>query len=142
MRLVFADTCYWIALVNERDQLHSVALQASKQLMNVHMFTTDEVLIEFLTFYRDKDEFLRTKAVEFVEAVKRNPNVTVVPQTRSSFDAGLRLYRQRPDKQYSMVDCISMETMRQHNITDVLTEDHHFAQEGFNTLLSDENQSE
>jgi len=39
------------------------------------------------------------------------------------------------DKAYSLVDCISMTTMRQMHITAVLTNDHHFAQEGFDTLL-------
>ena len=31
-----------------------------------------------------------------------------------------------------------METMRDHNLHDVLTHDHHFAQEGFTVLFSDE----
>lgn len=59
----------------------------------------------------------------------------VVPQSRQSFLAGLKLYRDRPDKGYSLTDRISMETMRREGLTDVLTNDRHFEQEGFRALL-------
>jgi len=52
--------------------------------------------------------------------------------------AGLELYKHRPDKEYSLTDCISMQMMRQLGITDVLTQDRHFTQEGF-TILFNEN---
>jgi predicted nucleic acid-binding protein len=61
--------------------------------------------------------------------------VTVYRQSRESFLAGLRLYEQRSDKAYSLVDCISMTTMRRHGISEVLTNDHHFTQEGFKVVL-------
>ncbi|MFN0095717.1 MAG: hypothetical protein ACKVVT_13190 [Dehalococcoidia bacterium] len=47
---------------------------------------------------------------------------------------GLALYEARLDKGYSLVDCISMVTMRELGITDVLSGDRHFAREGF-TLI-------
>lgn len=59
----------------------------------------------------------------------------VIPQSRSSFSNGLDLYTRRLDKRYSLTDCISMETMRQEDITDVLTNDRHFEQEGFRALF-------
>ena len=49
--------------------------------------------------------------------------------------AGLDLYRARPDKRYSLTDCISMQTMRKEGITEVLTNDRHFEQEGFRALF-------
>ena len=61
--------------------------------------------------------------------------VTVHPQSRESFLAGLRLYEQRYDKGYSLVDCISMTTMRRQRISEVLTNDRHFIQEGFKIVL-------
>jgi predicted nucleic acid-binding protein len=45
------------------------------------------------------------------------------------------LYRARLDKQYSVADCCSMLICRDRGITDVLTHDHDFAQEGFTILL-------
>ena len=55
----------------------------------------------------------------------------VVEQSRQSFLRGLDLYRRRPDKGYSLTDCVSMATMRSLGIRDVLTADDHFRQEGF-----------
>jgi len=59
----------------------------------------------------------------------------VVPQTRASFLAGLELYHARPDKGYSLADCISMQTMRRENIVEVLTHERHFQPEGFQALF-------
>jgi predicted nucleic acid-binding protein len=64
-----------------------------------------------------------------------NRAVRIVAQTPDSFRAGLELYRARPDKGYSLTDCISMQTMRREGITDVLTNDAHFEQEGFHAVL-------
>jgi uncharacterized protein len=61
--------------------------------------------------------------------------MTVVPQTHASFLDGLALYEARPDKEYSLTDCISMQTMRRAGLSDVLTNDHHFRQEGFRILF-------
>jgi predicted nucleic acid-binding protein len=57
------------------------------------------------------------------------------PTTGQSFLSGLALYEARPDKEYSLTDCISMNAMRAAGITEVLTDDDHFTQEGFTKLL-------
>ena len=59
----------------------------------------------------------------------------VRPQTHQSFLDGFALYKARPDKEYSLTDCISMEAMRAGGITEILTHDNHFTQEGFAILL-------
>jgi len=64
-----------------------------------------------------------------------NPLVIVRPQSHQSFLDGLALFKARPDKEYSLTYCISMEAMRQEAITEILTHDHHFRQEGFTLLL-------
>jgi predicted nucleic acid-binding protein len=58
-----------------------------------------------------------------------------VPQSLALFDRSLDLYARRPDKSYSMVDCISMVVCRDLEIADVLTDDRDFEQEGFVALL-------
>jgi len=57
--------------------------------------------------------------------------IEVIPQTRESFLSGLELYEKRPDKEYSFVDCISIDVMRRLDITEALTGDIHFTQENF-----------
>ena len=51
------------------------------------------------------------------------------------FKGGLALYERRPDKKYSLTDCITMNVMKREGIKEILTNDHHFAQEGFVRLL-------
>lgn len=60
----------------------------------------------------------------------------MVEQTHQSFLLGLDLYQNRLDKGYSLTDCISMNTMRQLGITEILTHDRHFTQEGFVILFN------
>ncbi|MCI0639542.1 MAG: PIN domain-containing protein [Gemmataceae bacterium] len=139
MKAVFADTFYWIALANPRDEWHQAARNVASRLGPVHILTTDEILVEFLTFFSNKGALLRDTAGKLVQKIMSNPNVSVVPQTRESFLSGFRLYQSRTDKQYSMTDCISMETMRSHGLQEVLTHDDHFRQEGFTILLTDKN---
>jgi uncharacterized protein len=64
-----------------------------------------------------------------------SPEVTVIHQTRELFLEGLTLYEARPDKEYSLTDCISMQVLRREGLTEVLTNDHHFTQEGFHILF-------
>ena len=61
--------------------------------------------------------------------------ITVIEQSRPLFDQALALYRRRLDKSYSMVDCIGMVICKDRGITEVLTADHDFEQEGFTLLL-------
>jgi hypothetical protein len=61
--------------------------------------------------------------------------IDILPQTHDGFLAGLGPYQARPDKGYSLTDCISMETMRREGVSEALTNDEHFKQEGFTCLL-------
>jgi uncharacterized protein len=47
----------------------------------------------------------------------------------------MALYGRRPDKAWSLTDCISFEVMTERGITEALTSDHHFMQAGFQALL-------
>lgn len=130
MNAAFADTFYWIALTDTRDAGH----QRSAQVANA-IVTTDEVLSEYLTFFCAASESIRREVAMVVEEILQDPSVRVIPQSRESFLAGLDLYRARPDKGYSLIDCISMQTMRREGLTDALTNNRHFEQEGFRALL-------
>jgi predicted nucleic acid-binding protein len=48
----------------------------------------------------------------------------------------LALYGQRMDKHWSFIDCVSFEMMREHDLTEALSADHHFSQAGFHALLA------
>lgn len=137
MRKVFADTFYWVAVANPHDRWKDVAKawNIGALASTTRLYTTDEVLSEFLTFLSSINPGLRSRAATLVQGVLDSPDISVIPQSRESFLAGLELYRSRPDKEYSLVDCISMQAMRRESITEVLTGDRHFSQEGFTVLL-------
>jgi predicted nucleic acid-binding protein len=135
MMTVFADTLYWIAVARPGDQWHDAAIRAKKSLGNVRLLTTDEVLTEFLAALSGGGEHIRRQAAKMVREILANPNVTMLPQTRDAFLRGLAFYEQRPDKQYSLTDCISMIAIRANSLTKVLTIDRHFLEEGFDVLM-------
>jgi uncharacterized protein len=134
VKLIFADTFYWVALANPRDHSHSRVVRFVRQQENGIIVTTDEVLSEFLT-YCASDTQLRNSAWMTAQQLLVASDTRVIPQTHASFLAGLELYRARPDKRYSLTDCISMQTMRRESIVEVLTNDRHFQQEGFQALF-------
>jgi uncharacterized protein len=135
MRRVFADAVYWVAIANRKDQWYTKVVTAVRSLGQVTLVTTEEVLDEFLTHYSGHGPTLRNLAATTVEKALSNPLVIVRPQSHRTFLHGLALYKARPDKGYSLTDCISMEAMRQEGITEILTHDDHFKQEGFIVLL-------
>ena len=132
MKMVFADTFYWIAVTLPGDAAYERAHQVTDDIL-----TTEEVLTEYLTFFSAAPEYLRREVAANVEAMLSDPSVRVIPQSHDSFIAGFELYRSRPDKGYSLVDCISMQTMRREGLTEALTNDRHFEQEGFRALFRD-----
>ena len=141
MKTVFADSLYWIAIVRPNDPWKDAAKRAKSLLHNARILTTDEVLTEFLAALSRGGQNLRRQASQMVRAILDDPNVTVRPQSRDSFLQGVGLYEQRPDKEYSLTDCISMNAMKSESVADVLTNDKHFAQESFNVLITKEHES-
>ena len=51
-------------------------------------------------------------------------------------ERGLELFGARPDKDWSLTDCISFAVMRERELTEALTADGNFTQAGFVALLT------
>lgn len=102
---------------------------------DIQLVTTDEVLTEFLTALAGAGAHYRLQAALAVEDIISTENVRVLLQTHFSFLQGLELYKSRLDTGYSLTDCISMNACRMEGITEILTNDHHFTQEGFTVLI-------
>jgi uncharacterized protein len=133
MRQIFADTSYWMGLVNPRDQIHQKAVSVSRQLSSESLVTTDMVLAEVLNSF--SDSLYREAVGRMVASLRQDQNLTVVPQTRAQFESALQRYRQAADKGWSLTDCASFQVMEAEQIRAALTHDQHFAQAGFETLL-------
>src|SRR5712692_934723 len=132
---VFADTFYWLALARPRDSGHAAARRWAAANASTTLVTTDEVLTEFLNALAGAEPAGRAYAAATVHDIRNDPQAVVLPQTRADFDAALALFEARPDKGYSLTDCRSMLAMKSLNLTEALTSDHHFTQEGFTILF-------
>jgi uncharacterized protein len=99
------------------------------------LWTTAEVLTEFLAICSPLGPRSRQRAVNLARRILADPGITVLPQIHESCLEGLTRSEQRPDKHSSLTDCIAMHVMRRRGLTEVLSYDHHFEQEGFQRLF-------
>jgi uncharacterized protein len=132
MTSVFADTSFYVALVNRRDNRHADAVSFLRGFGG-EIVTTECVLIEFGNFH--SKQAIRHRFVRSIETIRNDALTRVVRNGIDWFERGLDLFTQRPDKDWSLTDCISFEVMREERLTDALTADRHFEQAGFNVLL-------
>ncbi|MBO0859258.1 MAG: type II toxin-antitoxin system VapC family toxin [Chloracidobacterium sp.] len=123
---VFVDTLYWIAITTPNDPWHKPLMKAKAALDTVQLMTRDEVMMAKTLF--PVKEYFRRHATETARILMAE--VIVIPQTHLIFLRGLDLYEKRPDKKYSLTDCVSMIAMRDEGITEILSNDRHFEQEG------------
>ena len=132
MNRVFADAFYFFAALNPSDAAHQRALAYATQ-HNERMVSTAWVLTELA------DGLARTeKRHVFAQLVARlhaDPDTEIVPPTEELMARGTELYNSRPDKKWSLTDCISFVVMEERGIREALTGDHHFEQAGFTALL-------
>jgi len=131
----FADTSYLLALLNPRDQWHPAAREWSARLKEP-ILTTDWVLAEVADAMVVGPN--RSAVVAFIRMLRQRDDTEIVPASRTLFDSGLDLFADRPDKEWSLTDCISFVVMGERGLTEALTSDHHFEQGGFTVLLKPE----
>jgi predicted nucleic acid-binding protein len=130
METYFADAWFFIALYDRRDAHHHRAKRlAFDTIRSARIVTHDAVLIEVLNYFAAEGWSPRQAAVEGARRALRLYDVAVAD--RALFLAALDRFEARPDKEYSLVDCMSMIVMEQRGIRRVLTNDHHFTQAGF-----------
>jgi predicted nucleic acid-binding protein len=133
MKPFFADTFYFLALVNSSDPAHGRTVAFTSGNV-VRLVTTDWVLTELADGLarsrRGRSEFLSTLA-----DLQADGDATIVRCDAKLMDEGVQLYAQRADKEWSLTDCISFVVMQQEGIIAALTGDKHFEQAGFIALL-------
>ena len=132
---VFADTLFWIAVINPLDQWHENAIEAERGIEGRSLVATESVLLEGLNYFSGYGAESRDRAVRIAYRLLKRADVLILEQTRAIFIEGVERYQNPTDKGYSLTDCISMNAMQSLGITEVLTHDRHFAQEGFLILM-------
>jgi uncharacterized protein len=129
---VFADTFALIAWLNPRDVAHA-AVASYLDGFTGRLVTTEWVLMEVADALSAPEA--RTTAAAFLKAVRADPLFDVVGYLPTVYEAGFNLFAARPDKAWSLTDCISFGVMTQRGLSDALTADHHFEQAGFRAVF-------
>lgn len=137
MKSVFADTAAWIAALNLEDwyHAHTMKLLTEFHAKNIPVVASEFVLLELVDALRAP--YWRPHIVEFVGRLYESDHCEIVPLSCELLKLGLSLFERRPDKEWCLTDCISMEVMRKRGIAEVITSDHHFEQAGYQCLLRD-----
>jgi uncharacterized protein len=128
---VFADTFFYLALLRNDDPAHARAL--ASVAINQTIVTTEFILLELgnvCARAEDHADFLAQ-----VAGMRASPRVRIIPLDSRLLDRGLERMATRPDKDWSLTDCISFVVMEDEGIKESLTSDRHFEQAGFTALL-------
>ncbi len=132
MTPIFADTSYYVALLSPRDQNHAAAVRIGADLRQP-IVVTEFVLIELANALAGEGS--RKQVSQFWNVLRHDPLVTIVPAAAELVNRGFALYERRPDKSWSLTDCISFIVMEELDLKEVLTADRHFEQAGYSILL-------
>ena len=135
MNKVFLDTSYAVALSSPGDENHKRAAELADELeaSNTQFVTTRAILLEIgnaLSKVR-----YRAAAIRLLTALENDQNVEIVSASDELYRQAFEIYRDRVDKEWGLIDCISFVVMVEHGLTDALTADNHFRQAGFRVLL-------
>lgn len=135
MEPVFADTFYFLALLNPRDQHHHRATAFARSFEG-QVVAAEWVFLEVADALADNPQ-LRPRVVALSRHFSRPPKFRVVGADSVLFNRGLDLYAQRLDKAWSLTDCLSFVIMADEGMSEALTGDHHFSQAGFTAVFAD-----
>ena len=135
---VFLDTAYAVALSSPSDHLHKRAVELAEELeaVGTRLVTTRAVLPEIgngLSKLR-----YRLAAMKLLDSLRADPNVEIIPLSEDLYTRGLRLFRERPDKEWGLTDCISFVVMQDRGMMEALTPDEHFMEAGFRALMRED----
>ncbi|MDT7602202.1 MAG: uncharacterized protein QOF61_199 [Acidobacteriota bacterium] len=126
------DTSGLLCFFDASDWRHAeaVALFQSARVLLTH----DYVLAEFVPLSQSRG-LNREQTLSFIRDLLESPLVEVIWTGAEMYRRAIELLGQRLDKTYSLCDAVSFLLMRDRQISEALTTDRHFAQEGFTRLL-------
>jgi len=132
MKLVFADSFYFFALLNQHEAPHAKAVAFANSFAGT-MVTTAWVLTEVADGMAKPIH--RELFLQLHSELQSSSGVRIAPCSDELYQRGIEFYGQRLDKEWSLTDCISFLVMSDFRVTEALTGDRHFEQAGFVALL-------
>jgi len=126
------DTSGLLCLQFSTEPLHTQACVAYQKATTrlIHNY----VIAEYVALANAR-RFPRASVLDFVVDLLSNPDIETVWVDESIHQAAVELLTLRQDKSYSLCDAVSFILMRQRGVSEALTTDCHFEQEGFVRLL-------
>ena len=126
------DTSGLLCLYDRKDNRHAEAVRLYRSAQN--RLTSSYVIAELgaLSYARGLQ---RAGSLTFVRDLLANPSIELIWVDEALNSRALDLLEARLDKSYSLCDAVSFVVMRERGLTEALTTDHHFEQEGFVRLL-------
>lgn len=126
------DTSGLLCLHYQTEPLHTHACVAYKRA--TIRLTHSYIIAEYVALATAR-RFPRSSALAFVVDLLDNPDIETVWVDEPLHREAVELLMERQDKTYSLCDAVSFVLMRQRGITEALSTDRHFEQEGFIRLL-------
>lgn len=135
MATYFADTSFWVGLSRKRNQHNRSAVAWHQVVIRTRstILTTEAVLLEWLNSMSGVST--RRIAAESCLRARADARIEVVPFDAALMLVAIELYRDRPDKNWSLTDCLSFVVIGRRGITEALTTDHDFEQAGLKALM-------
>ena len=131
MKSIFADTSFFVALIESADRCHSAA-----HLLSITdrrpVLTTSAVVLELGAYFADAAR--RPLFHRIMDSLKRK-GAEIFHVDAALQQKGVERFAARPDKDWSLTDCISFVLMEERGIRESATTDRHFEQAGFVALL-------
>ena len=119
--MIFVDTCYLIALMNDKAKKHHEALILLGLIENESTLIKSTVLVEMLNNLNKKR--YESKRQEIIDLLYGMDNIDYL--SKQDFDDSFKLWKQyNHGVNYS--DCTILHTMQKHNVTNILSFDGDF----------------
>lgn len=133
----FADTSGWGSYLDRSERFHSLALDTFADTFEFggRIITSNWILSELTALLTSPLRIPKTSQIRMLDLIRSDTGVEIVTIDPILEAGAWDLWRGRPDKTWSLVDCSTFVLMNRRGLTDAITSDHHFEQAGFDRLL-------
>src|SRR5205085_12586139 len=129
---MFLDTSGLLCFLDRRDRRHTEAIQSYR---NTRLrLTSNYVLTEYVALAHARG-LPRQQILDFSKAILADVEVEITWVDEALHQRAVELLLARDDKTYSLCDAVSFVLMRERGVSEAMTTDRHFEQEGFVRLL-------
>ena len=137
MNDLFVDTAGWVCYLDRSQPEHAAAttLIGVCLAQNGSLITTNYIVAELVALLTGRSLMSRPQLVSSINTLRASPHVTILHIDTALEAQAWDLLTNRPDKEWSLVDCSSFVIMRHCGLDQALTTDHHFEPAGLAHLL-------